>query len=241
MMPRRIRLALLSAALAAATAVGVCPSASGQVAQAKKTEAASGQQPQTGSSSLRVMLVVSDSVRAYKVQMFLNHVDFGRRLGTQAEKVFGESFAVVKTATALPADPSGYEGVDVAVVLDVPQGEVHTGFFNNPMTLTAVFVVRNTKGEELFRAREVANDNAQNLYHGADRLGEAVSRQFVQEMLANANVKNILSPPPPVEVKPALEDTSMMDSAGLDVPPPPPWAPPAAPTPGPAANTTGKP
>ncbi len=220
------------------------PAAGGQVATAKeqKAAAASGAAPTQGNGSrLRVMLVISEAVRVYRYPLFLSHVDFGQRLATQAEKVFGETFASVKTVSALPTDPHGYDGVDLAVVLEIPQGEVHSGFFSKPMTLTEVFVVHDAKGEEIFRAREVANDNAQNLYNGADRLGAAVTRQFIQEMLANASVRNILSPPAPVEVKPALADTSMMDSAGLDVPPPPPWAQPLAPVPPPAASNAGKP
>ncbi|HKO03986.1 MAG TPA: hypothetical protein VJW51_04520 [Candidatus Acidoferrales bacterium] len=240
-MPQRIRLVLLSTALAAAATVGVFPSASGQVAKATKQAAASGQQPQSVGSGPRVMLVISDAVRGYRVPNFLSHIDFGRRLASEVETLFPQSVVVVRTESSLPADPRAYDGVDLVVVVEAPVGSISAGFFGNPMTLAATFVVRNTKGEEMFRARETASEKAQNPNNGADRLGEAVTRQFLQKLLSSASVRNILSPPAPVEVKPVLADTSMMDSAGLDVPPPPPWAQPLAAAAAPAANTTGKP
>ena len=241
MLPRQIRLMLLSTALAAAATLGVSPSASGQTAKEQKMAAASGQQPQSGSTPLRVMLVISDAVRAYKASIFISRVDVGRRLANQAEQIFGQTFAASRTVSALPADPNGYAGFDLVIVLEVPQCEIHSALFSNPMTLNEGFVVRNAKGEEIFRTRETANDNAKNMLNGADRLGAAVTRQFLQELLSNANVRNILSPPAPVAAKPVLADTSIMDSAGLDVPPPPPWAQPVAPVPPPAANNAGKP
>jgi hypothetical protein len=194
------------------------------MAKATKQAAASGQQPQTGSVALRVMLVISDAVRSYHASIFLSRVDVGRRLAAQAEQIFGQTFAAIKTVSALPTDPGAYSGFDLVVVLEVPHCEIHSALFSNPMTLTADFDVRNAKGAGIFRAHETANDDAKNLLNGADRLGQAVTRRFIQELLVNASVRNILSPPAPVEVKPVLADTSMMDSAGLDVPPPPPWA-----------------
>jgi len=233
---------LLSTALAAAATVGVLPSAFGQTAKAQKMAAASGQQPQSAITPLRVMLVISDAVRSYRVAVFLSHVDFGRRLAAQVETLFPQSLAVVRTEANLPADPRAYDGVDLVVVVDVPEGTIGGCFFGCPMTLAVTFAVRNTKGEEIFRARETASEKAQNANNGADRLGAAVTRQFLQEMLSNANVRNILSPPAaPVETKPVLADTSIMDSGGLDVPPPAPWAQPLAPVPPPAANNAGKP
>jgi len=187
------------------------------------------------------MLVISEAVRSYKVTVFLTRIDFGRRLASQIESLFPQSLSVVSSVPNLPSDPGAYNGVDLVVVVEAPEGAVHMGFMNNPMDLTVTFVVRNIKGEELFRARETAKDNAQNANNGADRLGAAVTRQFIQELLSNASVRNILSPPAPVEAKPVLAESSIMDSAGLDVPPPPPWAQPAAPVPPPAANNAGKP
>jgi hypothetical protein len=242
MMPLRIRLIAIATALAAVATVCVLPSASGQMAaKAQKQAAVSGQQPQSSGPGPRVLLVISDAVRSYRVAVFLSHVDFGRRLAAEVEKIFPQSVAVVRTEASLPVDPGAYNGVDLVVVVEAVEGSISAGFFGNPMSLAATFVVRNTKGEEIFRARETASEKAQNANYGADRLGEAVTRQFIQKLLSSASVRNILSPPPPVEVKPVLEDTSMMDSAGLDVPPPPPWAQPLAAAATPAANTTGKP
>ena len=189
------------------------------------------------------MLVMSEAVRSYRVAVFLSHIDFGRRLAAQVEKIFPQSVTVVRTEASLPADPSAYNGVDLVVVVEQPEGSIQTGLFqfSNPMTLAVTFVVRSTKGEELFRAHETATDHAQNANNGADRLGEAVTRQFLQELLSSVTVRDILSPPAPVEVKPVLADTSIMDSGGLDVPPPAPWAQPLAPVPPPAANNAGKP
>lgn len=237
----RIRLMVLAAALAAAATVGGLPCASGQFAKAQKQAAASGQQPQNVGSGPRVMLVISDAVRSYRVPVFLSHIEFGRRLASAVERIFPQSVAVVRTETSLPADPHAYNGVDLVVVVEAPVGSFQVGFFGSPMTLAVTFVVRNTKGEEVFRARETASEKAQNQNYGADRLGEAVTRQFLQKLLSSASVRNILSPPAPVEVKPVLADTSMMDSAGLDVPPPPPWlqpagARPASPTGGPGSR-----
>jgi hypothetical protein len=245
MLRQRRQLILLSVAFAVMTASAL-PAAAGQAAQSttrdKKMAAASGAAPAQGNGPrVRVMLVISDAVRSYRVAVMLTHVDFGRRLAAQIESLFPQSLSVVSSVANLPSDPRAYEGVDLVVVVEAPQGAVHMGFMSNPMDLAVTFVVRNTKGEELFRAHETAKDNAQNANNGADRLGAAVTRQFIQELLSSASVRNMLSPPAPVEVKPVLADTSIMDSAGLDVAPPPPWAQPAAPVPPPAANNTGKP
>ena len=232
-MRARLHLLRLTAALAAAAALSAIPAAAHQLAkQQKQAAAAPASGAPSGTSPLHVMLVVSDAVRAYRVSLFLNHVDFGRALATQVEKDFRETFVSVNTVSALPADAGSYAGIDLVVVVEVPQGDVRTGFFSNPMTLNAGFVVRSPKGVELFRLRESANDNAQNLYHGRDRLVEAVCHQFVQDMMSNVVVRNILTPPAPVETKPVLADTAAMESSGLDVPPPAPWAAPAGPVPG---------
>ena len=248
MLEKLRRRMILSTVLVAAVAFGALPAAGGQQgynsAREKKMAAASGAAPaQSSGSGPRVMLVMSDAVRAYRVSVMLSHIDFGRRLAAQVEKLFPQSVTVVRTEASLPADPSAYNGVDLVVVVEAPEGSIQTGLFqfSNPMTLGVTFVVRNTKGEEIFRARETARDSAQNANNGADRLGEAVTRQFIEKLLSSASVRNILSPPAPVEVKPVLADTSMMDSAGLDVPPPPPWAQPLAPVPPPATSSVGKP
>lgn len=238
MLSRRSNLRLLAAALAVLIAAGALPARAGQMAKAQKQAAASGAQPQGTTSNWRVMLVISDAVRVYRTSLFLNHVDFGKALASGCEKLFGQTFASVKTVSDLPSDPHAYDGIDVVIIVEVPRGDIRTGLFSNPMTLVAGFVVRNTKGMEIFRAQETANDNAQNLYHGRDRLVEAVSRQFVNDLLSNANVRAALTPAAPVEVKPVLADTAAMDSAGLEVPPPPPWT--TAPAPG-TPNPAGKP
>jgi len=225
-----------SFALAALLILSATPAANAQIAKAQKQEAAAGTQPQASRSSWRVMLVISDAVRVYRTSIFLNHVDFGKALAGEVEKLCGQTFASANVVSALPSDPHAYDGIDLVIILEVPRGEIRSGFFNNPMTLVASFVVRNTKGMEIFRVQETANDNAQNLYHGRDRLVEAVSRQFVNDLLSNANVRAALTPAPPVEVKPVLADTALMDSAGLEVPPPSPWPSPVAPAPG-----TGRP
>jgi len=73
-----------------------------------------------------------------------------------------------------------------------------------------------------------------------DRLGEAIARKFVQDFALDPHVRNLLAPAPAVEAKPVLADTSIMDSAGLDVPPPPPWGRPAPASAGaPAAPGSG--
>jgi hypothetical protein len=243
MSPRSRQLILLSIAFAVMAASALPAAAGGQVTvKEKKAAAAAGTAPvQANGSRLRVMLVISDAVRSYRVSVMLSHVDFGRRLAAQIESLFPQSLSVVSSVSNLPSDPRAYDGVDLVVVVEAPEGVVHMGFMTNPMDLAVTFVVRNAKGEELFRAHETAKDNAQNANNGADRLGAAVTRQFIQELLSSASVRNTLSPPAPVEVKPVLADTSIMDSAGLDVPPPPPWAQANAPVAPPSANTAGKP
>ncbi len=242
MSPERIRLVFLSAALAAAATAGLCPPASGQTAKEAKQAAASGQQSQGGNVPLRAMVVISDAVRGYHASIFISRVDVGRRLANEAEQIFGQTFSATKTVAAVPTDPHAFDGFDLVILLDVPRCEIHSALFSNPMTLNEGFVVRNAKGQEIMRVQETANDNAKNLLNGADRLGQAVTRRFIQELLMNASVRNMLSPPAPVEVKPVLADTSIMDSSGLEVPPPPPWArPPASSPAAPGSADTGRP
>jgi hypothetical protein len=216
--------AFLAAGLAATLALGAVPAGASQIAKEEKQAATAGQPSPGVSSSWHILLVASDAVRAYRGSIFINHVDFGKALVAEAEKVFGETFASVRTVSALPTTPDGYQGIDLVVELEVPHGEIHMAMFSNPMTLTETFVVRNAKGAELCRLQETANDDAKNLNHGRDRLGEAVSRQFVNDLLSNALVRNALAPAAPApEAKAELADTAVMDSAGLEVPPPPPW------------------
>jgi len=220
---RQSYLRLLSAALAVCAAISVSTVAAGPLAAEKQQAPAPGAQPPSNPSTWRVMLVISQAVRSYKVPTFMAHVDFGESLASQSEKVFQESFATVRAVSELPADPHGYDGIDLVIVLDVPQGGFKRGLLSNTLSLTAGFVVRNPKGEEIFRVQESSSDSGLNLMHGPDRLSEVVARQFVKDLLANANVRNALAPPAPVEAKPALADTPELDSGGLEVPPPPPW------------------
>ncbi len=192
---RRQQLILLFIAFAVKTARALS-TAAGQMDRAReqKAAAASGAAPAQGNGSrVHVMLVISDAVRSYRVPVFLSHVDFGRRLAAQIESLFPQSLSVVSSVPNLPSDPRAYDGVDLVVVVEAPQGAVHMGFMNNPMDLAVTFVVRNIKGEELFRAHETATDHAQNANNGADRLGAAVTRQFLQELLSSASVRNLLS------------------------------------------------
>lgn len=235
------QLILLSMAFAVLAASALPASAGWQAAaQEKKAAVAAGAAPAQGNGSRpRVMLVISDAVRSYRASIMLTRVDLGKRLANQIESLFPQSVSVVSSVSTLPSDPHAYDGVDLVVVVESPQGSIHMGLLNNPMDLAVTFVVRNTKGEELFRAHETATDHAQNMNNGADRMGAAVTRQFLQELLSSATVKNLGTPPAPVEAKPVLADTSIMDSAGLDVAPPPPWAQPAAASPAPAPSGPG--
>lgn len=225
----RHHLLWLSAALGAAVIADASP-VFAQLAKADEQKAAEAAE-QAGPSQLRVLLVVSSTTQDYKYVFFLTRVAVGRLLREHTEKALGQSFAAVKVLDALPTDAQGFAGYNLAVLLESPHCEVHGQGFHNVMTMTAEFAVRTARGDEIFRVREEAHENNNNLYHGGERLSEAVATQFVREMLANASVKNFLLPSAPA-TKPAPEDTAAMDSSGLDVPPPPPW-----PMPAPAADS----
>jgi hypothetical protein len=218
---------LLSAALAACMALCGLPAAAHGLSAARPQAAASGTQAPGSPSTWRVMLVISQAVRSYQLPTFLAHIDYGGSLARQFERVCQETFASVKTVSEFPADAHGYDGIDLVIVLDVPQGGFRRGLLSNTLSLTEGFAVRNTKGEEIYRVQESSSDSGLNLMHGPDRLSEVVSRQFVKDLLANANVRNALAPAAPVaapvETKPVLADTTVLDSGGLEVPPPAPW------------------
>jgi len=217
----------IAAALAACIVIGALP-AGAQLAKVKKEEAASGQLTSGGQAPLRVMLVISDQVRSYQTYIRLARVEYGRRLAKEAERVFNESFRTVKIVALLPTDPGGYEGIDVVVTLGMPQGEQHAGMFPGltgfDLKLTETFVVTDVHGQELLRGTESASDKAMDLGKGGDALGEAVVRKFLQEMFLNSRIHELLSPTPQAAPKIVLEDAAVMDSAGLDVPPPSPWS-----------------
>lgn len=235
MLPGRIRLFVFFTVVAAAAALGVCPSASGQIApKPQQTAAASGAPSQNGRVPLRVMLVIPDAVRAYRVRNRLAFATFGRGLANQAEKLFTRKFAAIKLLPTLPPGPLEAEGVDLVVIFEVPRGEYHS---NGQISLSAGFEVRDAKGEEIFHAQEEAEGQISN--NGEEQLGGSVVRDFLQELVLNERVQAMLAP------KPAVVDTTEMDSGGLDAPPPPPWTEPPignqGPVPPPAANKTGKP
>ena len=201
--------------------------AAGQVAMKQKRAAAAGQsttQPQGALAAWRVMLVIGDDVRNYKPGVFLGHYDFGPRLTKEAERVCKESFGTVTTVSTLPSDPHALDGMDLVILVQSPIGSHLGGLFTFTQSLTAIFVVRSPRGEELFRVQENDTEKGPNVQAIEDRLGEGVTRKFIQELTLNARVRNSLSPPAPVEAKPVIADTVVMDSAGLEVPPPPPWA-----------------
>jgi len=217
---------LLAAALAVTVAASV-PPVFAQLATTSEQKAAVASE-QSRPSQLRVLLVVSSTTQAYKYVFFLTRVAIGRLLTEHTEKALGPSFAAVKVLDSLPSDAQGFAGYDLAILLESPNCEVHGQGFHNVMTVTAEFTVRNARGEELFRVREEAHENNNNLYHGGERLTEAVATQFVREMLANTSVKNFLFPPAPAApAPPPVDDSTAMDSSGLDVSPPPPWSKPA--------------
>lgn len=226
MKPRfHILLALVSTALMAAAALGASPAAASQIAKEEKQAAASGAQTSGGSVPLRVGLVISDATRSFKTMIMLTRIEFGRRLSDKATKIFNETFATVRPMTELPAGPQGYDGLDLVVVVEVADGHTQTPFLGTPTYfLTARFTVLNAKGQQILQVQEFANDKGSPA-SGPDSVGETVVRKFIQELILNASIRAMLAPTPvaPVETKPALADTAVMDSAGLDVPPPPPW------------------
>ena len=237
----RVHSLWLFAALAAFVAVSATPAATRQISGAKKEEAAAGPQTSAGSAPFRVMLVIGDDVRDYKPPVFLGHYDFGPRLAKEAERVCRQSFTAVTISSAVPADPHAFDAIDLVILVQSPVGTHLGGLFTFTQSLSAIFVVHNTRGEEIFRVQENDTEKGNNLNSVQDRLGEGVTRKFIQDLLLTPNVRNLLSPHPaaPVEAKPVLADTAAMDSAGLDVPPPPPWGRPgAAPT---SAAGSGRP
>jgi hypothetical protein len=234
----RSHLVRLCAVLVAAAALAAFPAAGRQLAKAQKQAAASGQQSAGGSVPLRVGLVIGDEVRSYRQTVFLTRFEFGRRLANQAELVFNQTFSSVRSMRELSADPHAYDGLDLIVVVEGPEGSYRqSGLFTGTMSLTVRFTVRDARGAQLFQLQETDTEKGSNANNIEDRLGETVSRKFVQDLLLTPRVREMLAPAPRVEPKVQLADTASMDSAGLDVPPPPPWrsAPaPAASLPAPA-------
>ncbi len=192
---------------------------------------------------LRVGLVISDSVRSYKTVVMLTRIEFGRRLADKAVKVFNETFTSVRQMTELPADPHALDGLDIVVIVEAPEGRTQTPLFSAAIfTLKASFTARTASGQLILQVQETATESSRSAGQGPDQVGEEVVRKFIQELILNPTVHNMLAPPPaaPAAVKVALEDTAAMDSAGLDVPPPPPWSTPSTPAPA-APASAGKP
>ena len=211
-----------------------------------RSSADTGRRSPEGQIPLRVMLVITDAVRGYKVQEGLVHLDFGGRLSKKAEKNFEETFTSVQVVAEAPADAHPPAGIDLIVSIESPHGwDKFTGIFSVTENLTAVFVARRPNGEEIFRVQESASEDG-NRASTQDKLGDEVSRKCLQDMLLNDSVRALLSPASGViaaaaQPKPAVADTAEMDSSGLDAPPPAPWAEQDAPAPPPEANRTGKP
>jgi hypothetical protein len=239
----QIRPLFLAAALTAAATVGMVSTASGQTAREQKMAAASRAQSSSGSVPLRVGLVISEAVRTYRTSYMFSHIDFGKHLATQAELVFDQSFAAVRPMMELPGDAHAIEGLNLLIVLDGLEGSAHqSGLVSGTVTLAVRFTVRDASGAQLFQLQETGSEKGSNTNNMLDRLGEAIARKFVQDLLVDPRARALLSPASaaaPAETKPVLEDTAAMDSSGLDVPPPPPWAPPT-PAAG-APSSVGKP
>jgi len=227
---------LVAALLALVVATGL-PAEARQLAKQQKEAAASGAQTSGGSVPLRVGLVISDATRSYKTMIMLTRIEFGRRLAEKATKIFDETFASVRPMTELPSGPQGYSGLDLVVVVEVGDGHTQTPFLGTPTYfLTARFTVFNANGQQILQTQHSANDKGSPA-SGPDSVGEATVRKFIQELILNPTIRAMLAPAPaaPVETKPVPADTALMDSAGLDVPPPAPW-----PTAG-GQNLPGKP
>ncbi len=210
-----------------------------------RSSADTGRRSLEGQIPLRVMLVITDAVRGYKVHEGFIHLDFGGRLSKKAEKNFEETFTSVQVVAEAPADAHPPTGIDLIVSIESPHGWDKFSGFSATENLTAVFVARRPNGEEIFRVQESASEDG-NRASVQDKLGDEVSRKCVQDMLLNDSVRALLSPASgavaaAMQPKPAVADTAEMDSSGLDAPPPPPWAEPDAPVLPPAASNSGKP
>lgn len=229
---RQTRLLLRVTTLALACLFSTLPAA-GQLAKARKQEAASGQQSASGRVPLRVGLVISDATRSYKTMNFLTRIEFGRRLADKAVAIFNQTFTSVQQMTGVPA-PGGYAGLDVVVSVDVVEAHTQTPFLSPPnYYLTARFTVWNSSGQQILQMQESGMEKSGTAASGPDAVGETVVRKFIQDLILNPSVRSLLAPAPPPEAKPARDDSAALASAGLDVPPPSPWTPPG-PVPAPA-------
>lgn len=179
-----------------------------------RTAVPDGRQSRAGTIALRVLVVIPDAVRAYKVRNRLAFARFGQDLANQTEKLFTKKFAATKLLPTLPPGPFKAEGVDLVVILEVPRGEYHG---NGQIALSAGFEVRDPKGEEIFHAQEEADGKISD--DGTEQLGGAVVREFLEELILNERVQAMLAPKPAVDAP-----SPILESAGLDEPPPPPWA-----------------
>jgi hypothetical protein len=232
----RFRLAAWVAA--ALLAAGAGPLQARQIAKQQKEAATSGAQTSGGGLPLRVGLVIGDDVRTYRTTHMLARFEFGKHFATQAQLVFDQSFAAVRPMAAMPADAKA-EGLDLFIVAEAPQGDEHqSGLMSGTVTLLVRFTVRDASGAQLFQLQESGSDKGTNVNNMLDRVGESVARKFIQDFRADPRLQSLLAPHPatPVEAAPVLADTAAMDSAGLDVPPPPPWGRPAAPPAGTPGN-----
>lgn len=212
-------LALLGAASTSARRAGAQAAAGltkDQQAAASRPAATGGKVP------LRVMLVVSDALRGYKVHEGLVHLDFGGRLARKAEKNFEDTFASVQVVAEAPAVAHPPVGIDLIVSIESPHGwDKFSGIFSVTENLSVVFVARRPSGEEIFREQESASEDG-NRAATQDRLGDAVSRQGIQNMLLSPAIRDLLSGGPAVSTKAENSDSSMLGSGGLEMPPPPP-------------------
>jgi hypothetical protein len=237
---------VVAAALAAATALSARPATAQMGLSGAKGSHVAGYGSQSSGVTvpLRVGLVISDEMRTYRTTYMLSHIDFGKHLATQAQLVFDQSFAAVRPMKELPADAHAVEGIDLLIVLEALEGSAHqSGLVSGTVTLVVRFTVRDASGAQLFQLQETGSHKGSNTNNMLDRLGESIARKFIQDFLVDPRVRSLLSPAPaaPAEAKPVLADTSMMDSAGLDVPPPPPWAQLLELAAVPSANNAGKP
>ena len=170
-----------------------------------------------GKLPLRVMLVIGGAARSYQARITFFHIKLGGCLASKMEKDFELEFSQLTTASEVPTSPHGLDNIDLIVSVENLRGEIHMSWHNtNPMTLAGDFSARNHKGEEIFRAQETVNVDAKDVNSGCDEVGEALSRQFLKDLLASPAMQALLTPKPDT-------DTPIMDSAGLDVPPGPPW------------------